>query len=93
MKKMFLILTLMLSFMVSSVVNAKVLGEEYSEVIMTLGEPIMPITTSWKPMKAGGLWKYEGRIHYCGLILVEGTSEKDISEQYKTTWLCIDSRT
>ena len=94
MKKMFLILTLMLSFMVSSVVSAKMYIDEKAEEIMVFGEPIMPITTDSanQYMKTGGLWLYEDRIHYCGIMLFDSTSPTALVKDDRVIWKCINSK-
>ena len=84
MKKMFLILTLMFSFMASSAVLAKMQAAGNAEYIMLTGEPIMPMSTPFGHIKTGGIWKYKNRIWYCGILNL-------LDEGSGVTWACINS--
>jgi len=80
--------------MASSMVNAKIYIGGEAEDIMLLGEPIMPITTdsTHQYMKTGGLWLYEGRIHYCGIMVFESTSPTALVKYDRVVWKCINSK-
>ena len=81
----------MLSFMVSSVVSAKLLGGGGAERIMVEGKPIFRMDVSKKrggwmfEDNAGGLWSYKGRLYYCGANLISNPDNPSV------TWMCVDS--